>query len=248
MKKLEGKVAVVTGSARGIGAAIAERLAMDGADVAINYSRSADAAKDVADRVRHIGARAVVIKADVGDLAQAKELVDQTVRELGRVDILVNNVASVTFGPLEGIDHAVMRSQLAINVEGPVAAIQAASPHLPNQSGRVINISSSLPAFGVPGATVYAASKGALDAMTRTWAAELGPRGITVNAVAAGPVVTDLFRANATEEMKQHFISRTPLGRIGMPADIADVVAFLASTDARWVTGHVLAVTGGFVP
>src|SRR5688572_25548888 len=111
MKKLQGKVALVTGSARGIGAAIAERLAADGADVAINYSRSEDAARDVADRVRRAGPRAVVIRADVGDLAQAKALVDQTVRELGQLDILVNNAASVAFSPVGGIDHAVMRSQ-----------------------------------------------------------------------------------------------------------------------------------------
>jgi 3-oxoacyl-[acyl-carrier protein] reductase len=105
-----------------------------------------------------------------------------------------------------------------------------------------------LPAYGTPATTVYAGSKGALDAMTRTWANELGPRGITVNSVAPGPIVTDLFDANVTDEMRQRFISRTPLGRIGMPADVADVVAFLASTDARWITGHVLVVSGGFVP
>jgi 3-oxoacyl-[acyl-carrier protein] reductase len=248
MKKLEGKVALVTGSARGIGAAIAERLASDGAAVAINYSKSASEAEAVADRIRRAGGKATVIKADVGDPAQAKALVEGTARELGRLDILVNNAAAISLEPVEAVDHRQMRSHFAINVDGPIAAIQAAVPRLPKDGGRVINITSLVQIYPVPGATVYAATKGAIDAITRVLAAELGPKGVTVNAVAPGVVDTDAVKANLNEEMKKVFISRTPLGRIGTPSDIADVVAFLASPDARWITGHVLMATGGFIP
>jgi 3-oxoacyl-[acyl-carrier protein] reductase len=248
MNKLKGKVALVTGSARGIGAAIAERLAADGADVAINYSKSAQPAEDVAERVRRAGARAVVIQADLGESAQVEALVEHTVRELGRLDILVNNAAAFSFGPVESIEHTELRRNLATNIEGPIAMLKAAIRHLPSEGGRIINITSLLQLYPLPGSTVYAACKGALDAMTRTWAAELGARGITVNAVGPGAVDTDAFRDNVNEETKRVFVSRTPLGRIGTPSDVADVVAFLASPDARWVTGHVLMASGGFTP
>jgi 3-oxoacyl-[acyl-carrier protein] reductase len=248
MRKLEGKVALVTGSSRGIGAAIAQRLAADGASVVVNYVKAQKEAEAVAERVRRAGVRAVVAKADVGDAAQATRLVEDAVKQLGRLDIVVNNAAMIDKDPLGAIDLARVRASFAANVEGVIATVQAAIAHLPSDIGRVINISSLAATHALPGMTVYTAAKGALDAMTRVWAKELGPKGITVNAVAPGPVDTDAMKENADDAARAFFVQRTPLGRIGWPDDIADVVAFLASPDARWVTGHVLAVTGGFTP
>jgi 3-oxoacyl-[acyl-carrier protein] reductase len=248
MRRLEGKVALVTGSARGIGAAIAERLAADGASVVVNYSKSANEAEGVAERIRRAGGKAAVLKADVGVQSQAKALVEGTVSEFGRLDIVVNNAAAIAFQPVEQVDGEQLRKQFSVNVEGPIATVQAAARFLPAEGGRVINITSLVQLYPLPGNTVYAATKGAIDAMTRVWAAEFGPRGVTVNAVGPGVTETDAVRENLPDEMKKVFIGRTPLGRIGMPSDIADVVAFLASEDARWITGQVLLATGGFTP
>jgi 3-oxoacyl-[acyl-carrier protein] reductase len=248
MGRLEGKVALITGSARGIGAAIAERLAADGAAVAVNYSRSANEAESVAELIRRAGGKAVVLKADVGERSQAKALVEETVKAFRRFDILVNNAAAIGFQPVEQVDDEQLRRQLSVNVEGPIATMQAAAPFFPKEGGRVINITSLAQLYPLPGNTVYAATKGAIDAMTRVWAVEFGPRGVTVNAVGPGLTETDAVKENVPEEMKRALIERTPLGRIGTPSDIADVVAFLASPDARWITGQVLLASGGFTP
>ena len=248
MQKLEGKVALVTGSSRGIGAAIAERLAADGASVVVNYVKAHQEAEAVADRVRHAGARAMVAKADIGDPTQAVRLVHDAVEQMGRLDIVVNNAVMIDLQPLGAIEPTRVRAQLAANLEGVIATVQAAFAHLPSDGGRVINVSSLVATHPLPGTTVYAAAKGAMDAMTRVWAREFGPKRITVNAVAPGPVDTDAMRTNADDATRAVFIQRTPMGRVGLPSDIADVVAFLASDDARWVTGQVLAVTGGFTP
>jgi 3-oxoacyl-[acyl-carrier protein] reductase len=221
---------------------------VDGASVVVNYVKAQKAAEAVAERVRRVGARAMVAKADVGDPAQATRLVQDAVEELGRLDIVVNNAVMVDKGPLGAIDLARMRTALAANVEGVIATVQAAIAHLPNDIGRIINISSLAATHALPGMTVYTAAKGALDAITRVWAKELGPKRITVNAVAPGPVDTDAMKENADDAARAFFLQRTPFGRIGMPDDIADVVAFLASPEARWVTGQVLAATGGFTP
>ncbi len=248
MEKLKGKVALVTGSARGIGAAIAERLAADGASVAVNYSKSAKEAAAVAERIRQKGGKAIVLKADVGDWSQAKALVEGTAKEFGRLDILVNNAAALQFQPVEQVDDVQLRRQLSVNVEGVIATMQAAAPFFPKEGGRVINITSLVQLYPLPGNTVYAATKGAIDAMTRVWAVEFGSRGVTVNAVGPGLTETDAVKENLSEEMKSVLIGRTPLGRAGLPADIADVVAFVASHDARWITGQVLLASGGFTP
>jgi 3-oxoacyl-[acyl-carrier protein] reductase len=248
MRKLEGKVALITGGSRGIGAAITERLAADGASVVVNYLKAHGEAEAVAERARRAGVRAIVAQADIGDPTRATRLVQDAVGQMGRLDILVNNAAMVLPEPMGAIDPARVRTQLATNVVGVIATVQAAVEHLPSGGGRVINISSLIANHPLPALTVYAAVKGALDAMTRVWAKELGPKGITVNGVAPGPVETDLMRENLDEATQSIFVQRTPLGRIGRPDDIADVVAFLASADARWVTGHVLAASGGFTP
>jgi 3-oxoacyl-[acyl-carrier protein] reductase len=246
--RLEGKAALVTGSARGIGAAIAERLAADGAAVAINYSKSADAAEAVAERIREAGGKAIVLKADVGRWPEATMLVEATAKALGRLDILVNNAAALGFQPIDQVEEADAQRQLSVNVEGTMATTKAALPFLRKEGGRVINISSLVQLYGLPGNTVYAASKGAIDAMTRVWALELGKDGVTVNAIGPGLTETDAVREHVPEQVKQALVGRTPLGRSGRPDDIADAVAFLASEEARWITGQLILVSGGFRP
>jgi 3-oxoacyl-[acyl-carrier protein] reductase len=247
MGKLDGRVALVTGASRGIGAAVAERLAADGAAVIVNYAASEQDAAAVAARIRAAGGKAAAIKANMGDPAQSKALVDAAVAEFGRLDILVNNAGTIAFAPLGAIDEKQVRSQFSVNVDGPIFATQAAAGHFPAEGGRIINISSISASEALAGSGVYSATKAAIEALTRVWAVELGPKGITVNAVAPGPVDTAMFRAAPFDEDGLKWIlSRTPAGRIGLPSDVADVVAFFASADARWVTGQVVDTAGGF--
>ncbi|MBI3566112.1 MAG: glucose 1-dehydrogenase [Elusimicrobia bacterium] len=248
MKTLEGKAAVVTGGARGIGAAIAERLAKDGAAVAVNYAKSAKEAEAVVERIRKAGGKAVALKADMSDGAQAKGLVEAAFKEFGRLDILVNNAGRADFMPMDGVDAAHVKAQFDLNVNGPIFATQAAAARFPKEGARVINVSSVVARSSFAGASVYSATKAALNALTRVWAAELGPKGVTVNAVAPGPVETDMMKSVVSDEMKNGMIARTPLGRLGAPSDIADAVAFLASDDARWITGQVIETAGGINP
>lgn len=248
MGKLEGKVAVVTGSSRGIGAATAERLAADGAAVVVNYAKSAARAEEVAQRIQRAGGKAIVVQADLGDWAQAQMLVESAAKEFGRVDILVNNaVQEVGREPIDDINEAFTLQQFAVNVIGPIAAIQAAVPHFPKEGGRIINMSSVVATYPVAQSGVYSATKGGLEAMTRAFSVELGPRNITVNAISVGFTDTDLIQTN-TEEMNKALIAMTSLRRIGKPADLADAVSLLASDDARWITGQVVQVTGGIIP
>ena len=245
---LKGKVAVVTGASRGIGAATAERLARDGATVVVNYSKSVKAADEVVSRIKKEGGHASAHKADMSDPAQAKGLIEAAFKEHGRLDILVNNASIANFLPLQAVDEKHVRAHFDLNVTGIIFATQAAAAYLPKEGGRVINVSALGATRAMPGIGVYSASKAALNALTRVWAMELGPRGVTVNAVSPGPIETDMFRAAATEDVAKYLISRTSLGRIGVPADVADVVAFLASSNGRWVTGEVITVSGGCNP
>jgi 3-oxoacyl-[acyl-carrier protein] reductase len=244
MGKLSGKVAVVTGASRGIGAAIAQRLASDGAAVAVNYSSSANAANDLVAGIKSSGGTAAAIQADVSDLAQVRKLFEIVQSHHGRVDILVNNAGIWANVPLREFTTEHYTKLFNLNVLGAILAASEAIKYIADSGGRIINISSVAAQMGVPGGAVYAASKAAINALTLNWAAELGPRRITVNSVAPGFTETEMA-AQAPEEFKLALVAKTPLGRTGQPGDIADVVAFLASNDARWVTGQTIDVSGG---
>ncbi|MCV7193095.1 SDR family NAD(P)-dependent oxidoreductase [Mycolicibacterium brumae] len=248
MSRLTGKVAIVTGSSRGIGAATARRLASDGATVVVNYVASQDKADAVVDSIEAAGGRAVAMRADMGNWSQAQELVRKAATDLGRLDVLVNNaVQEVGREPIDDVTEAFTRKQFDVNILGPIATMQAAAPLFPEDGGRIINISSCVTVFPLPWSTVYVATKAGLEAATRSLAAELGPRNITVNSIGVGFTNTDLIGTN-TQEQDDALIARTPLGRIGEPEDIADAVSLLASPDARWITGQLVLATGGIVP
>lgn len=242
-KRLAGKVAVVTGGSRGIGAAIALRLAEEGATVAVNYNSNKSAADKVVKQIEELGSKAVALQGNVKSEEDSKKLFAEVTKEFGKIDILVNNAGVyetqfITDVTEEHIDHV-----LGTNVKGVILATKEALKNFAD-GGRIINISSKAAESAMPGFSVYSATKAALDTLTRTWAQELGRRKITVNGVAPGPVASDMFNT-VPEELKAQFIEKTALGRIGEPEDIAAVVAFLASDDGRWVTGHTIAADGG---
>lgn len=242
---LEGKVALVTGGSRGIGRAVALALAGNGADVAVNYRRNADAANDVVAEIEALGRRALAVSADVGDSEQTTALVDATIGGLGRLDILVNN-AGITR------DNLLMRMQeedwdevLRINLKGAFNTAKASvRVMLRQRSGRIINISSVSGLMGQAGQASYAASKAGLVGLTKSLARELGGRGITVNVVAPGFIPTDI-NATLDEAWREKLRALIPLGRFGLAEEVAHAVAFLASDDAAYITGVVLPVDGG---
>lgn len=238
------KTAVVTGASRGIGEAIAKRLAQDGMQVVVNYSRSAEAAERVVGSISEQGGTAFAVQADMGDLEQIRYLFAQTQERFDTVDILVNNAGTVVPNGLAAITPNEYEQQFALNVRGVLFAMQEATNRMAN-GGRIINITSGAATACPPGMGVYNASKAAIDALTLTFAIELGSRQITVNAVAPGFTESEMLRGLITDEMLPGMIAMTPLGRLGTPEDIADVVAFLASEQARWITGQVIGVSGG---
>lgn len=244
MEKLNGKVALVTGASRGIGAATAKQLAAAGAKVVVNYLKNAEAANQVVQAIVQAGGYAVAIAADMADPSQVKQLFTTVIDQFGRLDILVNNAGRAEFAPLNQVDQGHLQRQFDLNVHGVIYACQAAVSQFEG-SGRIINLSSVV-AAGVPGGSVYAATKAAIDAITRSLAIELGDRQITVNAVSPGPVETDLAQAVNTAESFRQMVDRTPLGRLGQPDDIARAIAFLASDDAAWITGQIIGTDGGF--
>lgn len=245
MSSLIDKVAIVTGSSQGIGAGIAERLAADGARVVVNYARNADNAEAVVKRIVAAGGMALAVQADLSKTTDAQPLVDTTIAEFGRLDILVNNAGIYRGDSLDTISAESFDAHFALNVRGLLLITQAAARAMRGGS-TIVNISSGVAKSPQPSIHVYAATKGAVDVLTRTLAMELGPRNIRVVGVAPGFVVTE-GNVEFAKAMSDTFAAKTPLGRVGYPADIAAAVAFAVSNDAAWVTGTTIDVAGGMI-
>ncbi len=246
MSKLEGKVAVVTGASKGIGAAIAKALAKDGAAVVVNYASSKAGAVAVVAAITEAGGRAVAVQADVSKAEQAQGLIDAAAQQFGQLDVLVNNSGVYEFAAIEEVTEEHYRRLFDINVLGVLLATRAAARHL-GEGGSIINISSVVTDVNMPTSAVYTGTKAALNGISGVLANELAPRKIRVNTVSPGYVVTEGTHTAgiAGSEMEAGMVAQTPLGRVGQPDDIARVVAFLASDDARWVTGEVINASGG---
>ncbi|MBA4017095.1 MAG: oxidoreductase [Pirellula sp.] len=246
-QKLQGKVAVVTGASKGIGAVIALQLAAEGAAVVVNYSSSKEGADRVVSEIVGNGGKAVAVKANVANQAEVKSMFAETKKAFGRVDVLVNNAGIYEFAPLDAINDEHFHKQFNLNVLGLLYATQEAAKLFGAEGGSVINISSVVATGRFPNGSVYSGTKAAVEAITRSLAAELGPRKIRVNSVNPGMVETEgTHSAGITEsEMRKQVEAQTPLGRIGKPKDIAPAVVFLASDDASWITGETLYISGG---
>jgi 3-oxoacyl-[acyl-carrier protein] reductase len=248
---LNGKVALVTGAARGIGRATARRLAHHGAAVCVNYAAHADAADDVVAEITEAGGHAIAAATDVGDAAAVAAMVSRTEKELGPVTILVNNAGIAWRGTLDDYDAAQVARMRRVNVEGVINSTRAVIGGMRSRRyGRIVNVSSiAAIGTGLPGNAFYAATKAEVAILTKRFALELGPHAITVNAVAPGFVRTDLTRggrgAADWQATEQRFGEKTMLGRIGEPDDIANAIAFLASPDSGWITAQMLTVDGG---
>jgi 3-oxoacyl-[acyl-carrier protein] reductase len=240
------KVAVVTGASRGIGAAIAQHLAVNGFALIVNYKVRKDDADAVVSAIVSAGGNAASCKADVSSETEAKALIDLAVSEFGRVDVLVNNAGLAVGRPLIEIDADHVNAQTGLNIAGLLFASKHAALAFGDAGGTIINISSVQGASPIPGGAVYCATKAAVNAITVSLAAELGPRKIRVNAVAPGFTMTDKMKAKVPEEAKQEITKDTPLGRLGSPEEIAEVVGFLTSDAARWITGQVITASGGY--
>jgi 3-oxoacyl-[acyl-carrier protein] reductase len=247
MSKLTGKVAVVTGASKGIGAEIARQLAADGAAVVVNYSSSREGADRVVADIAKAGGKAVALQANLAKPEEVSRFFAEAKKALGPLDILVNNAGIYEFMPLDQVTPEHYHKQFDLNVLGLILATQEAARQFGDRGGSIVNISSVVARAAIPGATDYAATKAAVNSITLTHAAELGPRKIRVNAVNPGMVETEgTHSAGITEsDMRKQVEAATPLGRIGQPGDIAPAVAFLASDAAAWITGETLYISGG---
>jgi 3-oxoacyl-[acyl-carrier protein] reductase len=247
-KKLTGKVAVVTGASKGIGAAIAKHLAEEGAAVVVNYSTSKEGADRVVAEISSQGGQAIAVQANVAKLAEIEHLFAETNRAFGKLDILVNNAGIYEFSPLEGITEENFYKQFDLNVLGLILTSREAVKHFSPAGGSIVNISSIVSSLSPPNASVYSATKAAVDAVTKSLAKELGPRNIRVNAINPGMVRTEGWHAAgfAESDMSKQVEAATPLGRLGQPEDIAPAAVFFASSDAAWITGETLLIAGGY--
>jgi len=246
-KKLSGKVAIVTGASKGIGAGIAKAIAAAGASVVVNYSSSKKGADDVVAEIKKNGGKAISLQADMAKKAEIERLFSETMKAFGRVDILVNNAGIYEFAPLEKITEEHFHKHFNINVLGLILASQQAAKYFGKEGGSIINISSLASTKAPPTFSVYSATKGAVDTLTRALANELGPRNIRVNAINPGVVITEGVQAAGVvgSDFEKQAVAQTPLGRTGVPADIAPAAVFLASSDASWLTGETLVISGG---
>lgn len=246
MGKLAGKVAVVTGASKGIGAAIAKALAAEGASVVVNYASSKAGAEALVSAIAAAGGNAVAVGGDVSKASDAQGIVDAAIETYGRLDILVNNSGVYEFAPIADITEAHYRKQFDTNVLGLLLTTQAAAKHL-GEGASIINVSSVVTTITPPESAVYSGTKGAVDAITGVLARELGPRKIRVNAINPGMVVTEGSQSAGVigSDFETQVVSQTPLGRVGQPDDIASAVVFLASDDARWLTGEHIVASGG---
>lgn len=247
-QKLAGRVAVVTGASKGIGAAIAEHLAAEGAAVVVNYASSKTGADKVVGKIVEQGGRAVAVQADVSQPADIERLFAESKQAFGKVDILVNNAGIYEFAPIEEVTPEHFHKQFNLNVLGLLLTTQEAVKHFGAEGGSVVNVSSVAAALAPPNTAVYSATKAAVNAITKSLGQELGPRKIRVNAVNPGMIETEgTHGAGITEsDFRKQIEAQTPLGRIGQPEDIAPAVVFLASADSGWLTGETLYISGGY--
>lgn len=247
-KKLEGQVAIVTGSSKGIGAAIALKLAEEGAKVVVNYASSKKEAEEVVEKIKMQGGEAIAVQGNVALGKDVERLFAETIKAFKKVDILVNNAGVYQFVPLEEVTEEIYRRMFDINVLGLLLASKEAAKHFGDRGGTIINIGSLAGAVAFPEGSVYCGTKGAVNLITQALSKELGPRNIRVNAVNPGMVETEGTRIGGmiASDFEKHTIEQTPLGRIGKTDDIAPAVAFLASKDASWISGEELYITGGF--
>jgi 3-oxoacyl-[acyl-carrier protein] reductase len=245
--KLIDQVAVVTGASKGIGADIARHLAAEGAAVVVNYSSSKEGADRVVDQITKRGGKAIAVQANVARKAEVERLFSAAKKAFGKVDILVNNAGVYDWSPLEEITEEQFHKHFDVNVLGLLLATQEAVRQFDSAGGNIINISSTVTSLTPPNSAVYTGTKGAVDAITRTLAKELGPRNIRVNAINPGMVETEgVIAAGFNEgEFRKGVEAQTPLGRIGQPNDIAPAAVFLASSDAKYITGETLRIAGG---
>ena len=244
MKSLQDKVAIITGASRGIGAEIAKAIAQAGASVIINYTNNRSAADLIVSEIKSLGGNAISVRADVSDSVEVKALFDAAITHFGKIDILINNAGTAIFKAIQDTSDEELDRIFAINVKGTFYCLREAATRLSN-GGRIINISSSVTRLILPTYGAYAATKCAVEQLTRVFAKEMGSRGITVNSISPGPINTELFLEGKSEETIQRLAAMSALGRIGETEDIAKVVLFLASEGAAWVTGQNIGVNGG---
>jgi 3-oxoacyl-[acyl-carrier protein] reductase len=247
MSKLKGKVAVVTGASKGIGAGIAKGLAAEGATVVVNYASSKEGADRVVAEIKNKGGKAVAVQGDVSKAGDVQRIFAETKETFGRLDVLVNNAGVYEFAPLENITEEQFHRQFNTNVLGLLLATQEAAKHFSAEGGSIINIGSTASSLNPPTTAVYTATKGAVDAVTHVLAKELGPKKIRVNSINPGIVETEGVHAIGIigSEFQKNFEAQTPLGRIAQPQDIAPIAVFLASADSGWLTGETLLASGG---
>ena len=248
MGKLQDKVAVVTGASKGIGAAIAKAFAAEGASVVVNYASSREGADKVASEITANGGKAVAVGGDVSKAADVKALFDAAKQAFGQIDVLVNNAGVYAFAPLEDVTEESFHRHFNINVLGPILTTREALKHFPAEGGSVINVSSVAAFNPVATASVYSATKGALDTLSQVLSVELGRRNIRVNSLSPGLIETEGTHVAGTvgSDFEKQIVDRTPLNRVGQPDDIAQAAVFLASDAARWVSGERLAAAGGY--